>query len=182
MLVLCNLPETGHLLIAAGRLSAEKRWPMVVDAVVAAGNELPVGLMLFGAGSEEAKIRRAIKGNPHIQLMGTETNRQNFAAFMASADALIHGCEAETFCMAAAEARASGTPVIGPDKGGAADHASHGGQTYVSGNALSASRAILRHFRCPSANGTGDVISIDGHFRQLFDHYASLRHPVRQAG
>ena len=37
--------------------------------------------------------------------------------FLASADALVHGCEAETFCLVAAEARASGTPMIVPDRG-----------------------------------------------------------------
>ena len=43
---------------------------------------------------------------------------------MASADALVHGCEAETFCLVAAEARASGIPLIVPDRGAAVDQLS----------------------------------------------------------
>ena len=35
LLALCGLPENARLLIGVGRLSPEKRWPMVVDAVAA---------------------------------------------------------------------------------------------------------------------------------------------------
>src|SRR3546814_3343103 len=36
LLEACELPESATLLLAAGRLAPEKRWPMVVDAVNAA--------------------------------------------------------------------------------------------------------------------------------------------------
>ncbi|WP_447513532.1 glycosyltransferase, partial [Clostridioides difficile] len=62
-------------------------------------------------------------GSPHIRIPGPLADRGALARLMASGDALVHGCEAETFCMVAAEARASGLPVIVPDRGGAADHA-----------------------------------------------------------
>merc|ERR1711969_42183 len=117
LLALCGLDPNARLLVAAGRLAPEKRWPMVVDAVVAASAQVPVGLVLFGEGREKRAIRSAIAGNPHVRLFEPERDRFAFAAILASADAVVHGCEAETFCMVGAEARASGTTVIVPDAG-----------------------------------------------------------------
>ena len=145
LLARCDLPDTAHLLIGVGRLSAEKRWPMVVDAVAAASQSRPLGLVLLGSGRQQQRILRQIGGNPHIRLLEPEPDRARFAALIASADALVHGCEAETFCMAAAEARASGVPVIVPNRGGASDHAAGAGQlgehprrSAVAGDAMAA--------------------------------------------
>ena len=139
----CELAVDATLLIAAGRHAPEKRWPMVVEAVMAAGVNAPVGLVLIGDGRDRARVARAAVDNPHIQLLSPISDRLELARLFASADALIHGCEAETFCMVASEARASGLPLIVPDGGGAADQARlAGGWTYVSGDAASAADAI----------------------------------------
>ncbi|HZU62667.1 MAG TPA: glycosyltransferase [Novosphingobium sp.] len=175
LLALCGLPESARLLIGVGRLSAEKRWPMVVDAVTVASQSMPIGLVLVGQGRQKYRIERQIFGNPHIQLLGVEKDRQKFATLLASADALIHGCEAETFCMAAAEARASGVPVIVPDRGGAAEHARGGaGITYRSGNAVSAAHAALRLLHKPPRVPFADVVTMEDHFAGLFAEYAAL--------
>ena len=118
-------------------------------------------------------------------MLAPERNRERFAALLASADALIHGCEAETFCMAAAEARASGVPVIVPDRGGAADHARGGaGLSYKAGNALAASQAIVALFSgavelVPNGPAPG---TMEDHFAGLFGHYqrilAAKQHPA----
>ncbi len=173
----CQLPASAHLLIGVGRLSAEKRWPMVIDAVTAAAGTLPVGLILLGEGSQHARIIRQISGNPHIHLMEPVRDRAHFAAIMASADALVHGCEAETFCMAAAEARACGVPVIVPDSGGAADHARGGaGRTYRATSAAALAQAIRDE--CASARAgrapTATARSMTEHFTDLFADYAGL--------
>jgi glycosyltransferase involved in cell wall biosynthesis len=123
----CGLHEDATLLLAAGRLAPEKRVPMLVEAATAAGRRNPVALVIFGEGRERPALVRAIAGNPHVRIFKPERDRQRFATLLASADALLHGCEAETFCMVAAEARASGIPVIVPDAGGAMDFASAGG-------------------------------------------------------
>jgi alpha-1,6-mannosyltransferase len=181
LLALCGLPESAKLLIGVGRLSAEKRWPMVVDAVTAASQALPIGLVIVGQGSHRKRIERQISGNPHIHLLGLERDRQKFATLLASADALIHGCEAETFCMAAAEARASGVPVIVPDRGGAADHALGGaGITYHAGSALSAAHATLRLLHHPPRGPFEGVVTTRGHFEALFADYAALVSARRQ--
>jgi alpha-1,6-mannosyltransferase len=121
LLARCALPEDATLLIGIGRHSAEKRWPLVVDACLAAGHRRAIGLVLIGDGRDRAKIIHHIGGNPHVHLLAPVTNRALLADVVASADALIHGCEAETFGLVAAEAVASGLPLIVPNEGGAAD-------------------------------------------------------------
>ncbi|MEY2942946.1 MAG: hypothetical protein RLY97_960 [Pseudomonadota bacterium] len=175
MLALCDLPEDAHLLIGVGRLAPEKRWPMVVDAVMAASQSLPIGLILLGQGGQKKRIMRQIAGNPHIRILKPERDRLQFASLLASADALIHGCEAETFCMAAAEARASGVPVIVPDTGGAADHGRGGaGLHYRAGSALAAADATLRLLAHPPVVESKHVVTMEQHFAALFDDYAAL--------
>lgn len=177
LLAQCGLPESAHLLIGVGRLAPEKRWPMIVDAVTAASQHAPIGLILFGEGRERGAILRRMGGNPHLRLFEPERDRQKFASILASADALIHGCEAETFCMAAAEARASAVPVIVPDCGGAADHAGGGaGLTYKAGSSFAAADAIIRFTNLSASEGWPQrVRTIDDHFRALFEDYETLR-------
>lgn len=180
LLALCGLPENARLLIGVGRLSPEKRWPMIVDAVAAASQKLPIGMVMLGAGKHKQRILKQIAGNPHIRLLKPEKDRIKFATILASADALIHGCEAETFCMAAAEARASGVPVIVPDRGGAADHARGGaGVTYRAGNAMSAARATIRLLHhLPRAHQAAETTTTRGHFERLFADYEGVRRGI----
>jgi len=184
LLALCDLPEDAHLLISVGRLAPEKRLPMVVDAVEAASRSLPLGLVILGAGRQKKRILGQIAGNPHIRLLSPERNRGKFATLLASADALIHGCEAETFCMAAAEARASGIPVIVPDRGGAADHAGGGaGVTYAAGNPQAAAQAILDLFSggVPLSTEPVPVVTMADHFARLFADYERIAGTARRA-
>lgn len=180
MLERCGLPGTALLLVGAGRLAPEKRWPMVVEAVALASRHVPVGLALFGEGRERAAVLRAIAGNPHIRLFEPERDRIAFATILASADAVIHGCEAETFCMVAAEARASGTPVIVPNGGGAADHARDGaGMTFRAANRFAVAEAVRAFhdrppFRPAHRSDANRVVSQGEHFARLFHHYEGL--------
>jgi alpha-1,6-mannosyltransferase len=180
----CDLPPEAYLLIGVGRLASEKRWPMIVDAVTAAGQVKPVGLVILGAGGQRSKILRQIAGNPHIKLLSPVQDRAGFASILASADALIHGCEAETFCMAAAEARACGVPVIVPDQGGAVDHAADGaGMTYRSGSPLAATEAILTQMASKTKHRATRTQSrtMTEHFQDLFSGYQTLTEGVRDA-
>lgn len=144
LLAQCELSSDATLLIAAGRLAPEKRLPMLVDAVTIAGRYRQVGLAIFGEGRDDTNILRSIGGNPHIRLFHPERDRERFASVLASTDAFVHGCEAETFCMAAAEASASGVPVIVPDRGGAADFARRQmGLSYRAADRADLVRAVL---------------------------------------
>lgn len=181
LLAACDLPESAALLLGIGRLAPEKRWPMVIDAVNAASHATPVGLVMLGEGRERRAILKHVAGNPHVRLFAPERKRMAFARIVASADALIHGCEAETFCMAAAEARASGIPVIVPNAGGAADHASQGaGRTYEAGNAASAAEAI-REITLNRPRPASHARTMNEHFEDLFALYAATAAKTREA-
>lgn len=181
LLARCDLPPDATLLVAAGRHAAEKRWPMVIEAVTAAGAKRPVGLVLAGAGRQSARVARAAEDNPHIHLAAPITDRLDFARFLASGDALIHGCEAETFCMVAAEARASGLPLIVPAEGGAADRArGTAGLTYPPADTIRAAAAIGLFIdsrddrRARAVADAGSVRTMEQHFAELFEAYQGI--------
>lgn len=189
LLARCGLPETASLLIGVGRHSPEKRWPLVIDACLAASQHRPIGLVLVGDGRDRGRLVRRIGDNPHIHLLAPLADRVLLARLLASADALIHGCEAETFGLVAAEAAASGLPLIVPDAGGASDLA-HGdnGEHYPAGDAGAAARAVLRLFArdreqmvAAAVRRAAAVPLIDDHFAALFGRYCALVAPSRRA-
>ncbi|MBV9932443.1 MAG: glycosyltransferase [Alphaproteobacteria bacterium] len=182
MLAHCDLPEDATLLLGVGRFSPEKRWPMVVDAVTAAGLQRSIGLVLVGDGPQRRRVRRQARGNPHIFLAAPMRDRSALAKLMASADALIHGCDAETFSLVAAEAVASGLPLIVPDRGGTADHAAKsGGLVYESGSAQDATRAIVSFVDGPRPMPFGSARTMPEHFDSLFALYARTAAAARRA-
>lgn len=189
LLARCGLDEHASLLLGVGRHSPEKRWQLVIDACIAAGQNTPVGLVLVGDGRDRAKLVRHIDHNPHVHLLAPITARAVLAEVMASADALIHGCESETFGLVAAEAAASGLPLIVPDEGGASDLVSpERGETYAAGDVASASAAIGRLLaRDPGKLAAETRIfaarapTIDEHFKTLFETYLLMRSASRRA-
>jgi alpha-1,6-mannosyltransferase len=117
----------------------------------------------------------------HVALLPPIRDREELARLIASADALVHGCEAETFCMVAAEARASGIPLIVPDRGAAVGQLVSGaGTVFRSGSQISLERAIGRFLdRGPelqraAAVRASRVRTMDEHFADLFAHYEAL--------
>lgn len=178
----CELGPDALLLLGVGRHAPEKRWPMVIDAVTAASYDRPIGLVIIGDGRHQARVVRAVARNPHIHLMAPTSDRAMLARLYASADALVHGCEAETFGMCAAEALASGTPIIVPDSGGSSDQCGEGmGEHYKSRDGASMADAIRRF----SDNGRGyympatkaaaaTVRTEEDHFRSLFAAYEEI--------
>lgn len=175
----CDLDEDAVLLLGAGRHAPEKRWPMIIEAATACGFDRPVGLVIAGDGRARASVQRAAAGNPHVRLMAPVTDRHAFAGLLASADALVHGSESETFCMIAAEARASGVPMFLPDGGAAADHLVPGaGHHYMAASPASLSTAI-RNFvdegpalhRATATAAAGQTRTMDAHFADLFTLY-----------
>lgn len=182
LLARCGLGPDATLLLGVGRHAPEKRWPMVIEAATSAGYRNPLGLVLVGDGRERARVRRAAANNPHIQLLAPTSDRARLAELLASADALVHGGEAETFCMAVSEARASGLPVIVPDEGGASDQLQPGsGFLYRATQADSLAETIA-HFiatgparhRAHATALAPTVITMDDHFARLFHAYEQI--------
>lgn len=171
LLAQCGLDPGALLLVGVGRLAPEKRWGMVISAVRAANATRPVGLLLMGEGRLRTRLERRVADSSCVKLGGQVADRHALAEIMASADAFVHGCEAETFCMAAAEAKASGLPLIVPDAGGASDHATRpGDRRYRAGDGASLLDAILTTVPVIPTLGTAHR-SIDDHFTELFDGY-----------
>jgi alpha-1,6-mannosyltransferase len=174
-----GLAPDATLLVGIGRFSGEKRWEMVIRAVQQCDRE--VGLLLIGDGPRRAKLEIIASRGGHVGVMPRLDDRREVARLLASADALVHGCEAETFCLVAAEARASGVPMIVPDRGAALDLlAPHAGTTYRAGNEAALARAIARFIDCgvelqrAAAVRSSQVRTIDQHFAELFARYAVL--------
>lgn len=182
LLAACGCPEEARLVLGVGRFHPEKRWPMVIEATMRARADAPIGLVLIGDGIDRVRVARAAAANPHVHILPPIRDRAVLAAHLASADALVHGCESETFGLIPAEAMASGLPVVGPDRGGFAHLAqSATSEVYRAGDTAAAAAAIRRLFaRDPGTLRDAAIAAavkvrrdID-HFADLFDHYGSL--------
>jgi alpha-1,6-mannosyltransferase len=176
-----GLGEDATLLIGIGRFSAEKRWEMVLRTVGELARRRPIGLLLAGEGPKRWKLELIAERTGRVAVLPRICDREELARLIASADALVHGCEAETFCMVAAEARASGVPLIVPDRGAAADQLVAGaGQAYRAGSEISLERAIIRfvergpELQRAAAIRASRVRTMDEHFCELFARYEAL--------
>lgn len=182
MLEQLGLGEDGLLLLGLGRHHAEKRWPVVIDAVERAGARLPAGLMMLGHGKLTPKLEKRIAGSPHIRLFRPVYHRERLARIMASCDALIHGADGEPFGLVASEAIASGLPLIVPASGGCAEVADpHASELYEPRDAASAAMAIARLYardrqmlRRAAVAAAARVRSDREHAADLMDYYAGL--------
>jgi alpha-1,6-mannosyltransferase len=176
-----GLDANALLLIGVGRFSAEKRWDTVIRAVGAYAKRKPVGLILVGDGPRRARLESLAERIDHIAISPRLSDRAELARLLASADALVHGCEAETFCLVAAEARASGIPLIVPDRGAAGDQLTPNvGALYRAGSEISLQRALARfvdrgpELQRAAAARLSHVRTMDEHFADLFEHYEGI--------
>jgi alpha-1,6-mannosyltransferase len=169
------------LLLGIGRFAAEKRWEVVLRAAGECGRRLPVGLLLVGHGSKQQKLEMIAEQYSNVAILPPISDRGELASLLASVDALVHGCESETFCLVAAEARASGIPLIVPDRGAAIDQLVDGaGTSYTPGREQSLEQAIARFInRGPELQRAAAVRAsrprtMDEHFADLFARYEML--------
>lgn len=175
----CNLGPDATLALGIGRHTPEKRWPTVIDACTMAGRDRPLGLVLIGDGHQRRKVLDHIADHPHVRALAPIGDRALLARVMASADLLVHGSAAETFGLVAAEARASGLPLVVPNEGAAADLADSAyAETYRTGDARDAADAIARlmarnpiALRAATLTAAAHARSIDDHLSELFALY-----------
>ena len=100
------------LLVHCGRLSKEKEPQRSVEALIELrARGIDARLVIVGMGPMWKEIRTLAKGYP-IDTLGYIADRNKVAAILASADVSLAPGPLETFCLAALESLASGTPVV----------------------------------------------------------------------
>ncbi|MCC6217082.1 MAG: glycosyltransferase [Polyangiaceae bacterium] len=110
---------SARLLLVAGRLAVDKRQRWVVEAVRLAARDRPLALVVLGDGPERARLEQQARDLPHATFISFTRDRAEYAALLASVDALVHASPCETYGFVLAETLASGTPLVVPDVGGA---------------------------------------------------------------
>lgn len=117
--------EAGRpLLIYVGRLDAEKRPQVVVEAFRRLPQLLGAALLLIGDGP----LREQLVGREHERIFapGYCRDRDDLAAWLASADLYVSAMADETFGVSIIEAQASGLPVVGVAAGAMVDRVPRG--------------------------------------------------------
>jgi alpha-1,6-mannosyltransferase len=114
-----GLGDGQPLLIYVGRLDAEKRPQIVVDAFKRLPTTLGASLLLLGDGPMKEQF--AGRESERIFAPGYCRDRSDLAAWMASADIYVSAMADETFGISIIEAQASGLPVVGVAAGAMVD-------------------------------------------------------------
>lgn len=102
----------GILLILASRLSKEKNPEYAFELLrYLISTDVNAYLLVIGAGPLRRKLQKKYFDLP-ITFKGFVSNREEMSILLSSSDVLLSPGQNETFCLAALEAIACGTPVI----------------------------------------------------------------------
>ncbi|MGA2562457.1 MAG: glycosyltransferase [Steroidobacteraceae bacterium] len=99
-----NLPDDARLVVFAGRFSEEKKIHVLRAAMALLGE--PYHLLLVGGG-------RSAQPSQNVTVLPYRRDSVELAQWLASADALVHAGNRETFGLVVVEAMACGRPVVG---------------------------------------------------------------------
>lgn len=119
-----GLADGQPLLTYVGRLDAEKRPQIVVEAFRRLPQSLGAALLLLGDGPLRDRFRW--RESERIFAPGYCRDRDDLAAWLASADLYVSAMADETFGISVIEAQASGLPVIGVAAGAMVDRVPYG--------------------------------------------------------
>jgi phosphatidylinositol alpha 1,6-mannosyltransferase len=132
--------------VYVGRLAAEKRVDVVLQAFRLAAAQVPRGvihLVIAGTGPYEADLKAAAP--PDVSFLGFLDRGTQLPDLYANCDAFVFASVTETLGLVVLEAMASGLPVIAAPEGGVCDHLRDGvnGLTYASGDPAAMARAMV---------------------------------------
>jgi alpha-1,6-mannosyltransferase len=140
-----GLPE-GPLAIYVGRLAAEKEVDLLLEAWLEVRRRTGASLLLVGDGPARRRLQRR-PGSDRLHWLPFQQDRDELADLLAAADLMVSPCSIETFGLSALEALASGTPLLGADRGGIGETIarSGAGATFAAGSAgeLAAQAEVL---------------------------------------
>ncbi|GGD57899.1 hypothetical protein GCM10011411_17420 [Aurantiacibacter arachoides] len=101
------------LLLSVGRLTAQKRHDLLIDAVgILAGQGRPVDLAIVGDGPDRAALIEHLRTSDmagHVRLLG---ERRDVSSLMASADLYVHAAAFEGLPLVLLEAMAARLPIV----------------------------------------------------------------------
>ena len=108
-----DLVKGGDILIVhVGRMSPEKKPMRSIETMAELQRRgINAHLVFIGIGPMWNQLREAAKDLP-VTFLGYIADRNRVAAILASSDISLAPCPIETFCLAALESIASGTPVV----------------------------------------------------------------------
>jgi len=171
------------LVLISGRLAADKRQGLLIDALQLVRRSRPAALVVLGDGPEREALKRRAAGLDQVTFLPFTHDRAEYAGVLASVDLLLHGSLCETFGFVIAEALASGTPLVVPAAGGAGalSHIDYAETYAASEGAGGVARAVQRLLERPRAElgraahlAAATFPSSEQHFDDLFALYARL--------
>jgi alpha-1,6-mannosyltransferase len=172
-----------RLLLIAGRLAADKRQSLAIQALELVSKKRPIGLVLLGDGPERERLEERGRRLPSFRSFRFTRDRDEYSRLLASVDGLAHGSLCETFGFLLAECLASGTPLCVPDRGGAADlgDGEHAERYRAFDGPSAMAHALERLLARPRGEVSAlartraeSIPSTRGHFSSLFGTYADL--------
>ncbi len=107
-----SLPAEHPRLVAAGRLTRQKNYPLLLHAIKRVIKEKPVHLYILGEGPERPSIEKLIQAldlKAFVDLLGFQSNP---FVYMKQADIFVLSSDFEGFGNVIVEAMALGVPVI----------------------------------------------------------------------
>jgi alpha-1,6-mannosyltransferase len=178
-----GLPE-GLLAIYVGRLAAEKEVDLLLQAWPEVRRRTGANLVLVGDGPARRKLQRRA-GSDRLFWLPFQQDRDVLADLLAAADLMVSPCSIETFGLSALEALASGTPLLGANRGGIGETIarSGGGATFAAGSAgeLAAQAESLLRSDLPALGAAGRRYAEADHgwdavLNRIFDIYRHVLH------
>lgn len=112
-----GIPLQVPVALFVGRLAPEKRLDVALDAWPAIEQATGAVLVVVGAGSHAAELRRRSKAR-NVLWLPYQSDRDLVAQLFATGDVYVSPSSQETFGLAALEALASGLPVLTSHRGG----------------------------------------------------------------
>ena len=179
--VLEELPKDGPLIVACGRLTAQKGFPYLIEALARVRQSVPAHLWIMGVGELHQCLVEKIRslGLTHcVRLLGFQ---QNPYQYMAAANVFALSSIFEGFGNVIVEAMACGAPVVATDcPYGPAEIISNGinGLLVPPANVDALSRALLRVLTDPALKRklscNGQKRSQDFHAQAIASAYGKM--------
>jgi alpha-1,6-mannosyltransferase len=131
-----GLPTDRRLIAFIGRFAREKEIDVLLDAWPEIERRTDVALVLVGDGHQRHAVDALARRSSRVYRLPYQSDRDALADLLAAVDVVVAPGSAETFGLCALESLASGTPVLGADRGGVAEQLarSGAGATFAAGD------------------------------------------------